>query len=167
MLRPGPKKSGIIEKKSNHVLMPRTSSTGKSLDVTTSERTQPSPAPAEHMHAARGGVFSSQFAGEKSARKRVHHVSVRPHRRRQSAPTSLTLCEQSCFSSSAAHATKCQLFTFPWGNPREAQIGPKPNPSQLGALARRERSYQHTSGLLEEVQFLGLFSLQAESRAPF
>jgi len=28
-------------------------------------------------------------------------------------------------SRSAAHATKSQLFTFPWGNPREAQTEPK------------------------------------------
>ncbi len=41
------------------------------------------------------------------------------------APTSLTLHEQNCALRSGAQATKCQLFAFPWGNPREAKPSPK------------------------------------------
>jgi len=52
----------------------------------------------------------------------------------RSAPTSLTLREHVCGSRSDAHATKSQLFTSPWGIPRETQIGPKPDSSQLEAL---------------------------------
>jgi hypothetical protein len=34
--------------------------------------------------------------------------------------TSLTLLEQVRALRRDAQATQCQLFTFPWGNPREA-----------------------------------------------
>jgi len=39
---------------------------------------------------------------------------------------------------SGAHATKCELFTFPWGSPREAEIEPESSiKAKLGALRRR------------------------------
>src|SRR5262245_18831421 len=45
---------------------------------------------------------------------------------RSNAPTSLTLLEQICaLLRSGAHATNCQLFTFPWGIPGEALIEPE------------------------------------------
>jgi len=48
-----------------------------------------------------------------------------------------------CVSLSAqprrgAHATDSQLFTFPWGIPREARIEPESSiKAKLGALRRR------------------------------
>ncbi len=41
------------------------------------------------------------------------------------------------WSRSGAHATKCELFTLPWGSPREAQIEPKSSiKAKLGAFRR-------------------------------
>src|SRR5690349_6153139 len=88
------------------------------------------------MHAPLGDVLRALSAGKKGAGERLHHEVVGPHRCRRGAPTSLTLCEQLCGFRSFAHATKCQLFTLPWGIPREAQIGPTPDSSRLGALRR-------------------------------
>ncbi|PYV78444.1 MAG: hypothetical protein DMG96_07755 [Acidobacteria bacterium] len=42
-------------------------------------------------------------------------------RKRWNTPTSLTLHEQTCAMRSRALVLECQFFTFPWGNPREAQ----------------------------------------------
>jgi hypothetical protein len=38
------------------------------------------------------------------------------------------------WSRSGAHATKCELFTFPWGSPRESEIEPESSiKAKLGA----------------------------------
>jgi hypothetical protein len=51
------------------------------------------------------------------------------------------------WSRSGAHATKCELFTFPWGSPREAEIEPKSSiKAKLGAF-RRRRNYSSVVGV--------------------
>lgn len=124
IFRPGTPESGVFEEKLNDIAVRGASSSRKRSEITSRQRQKPTPSSAKGTCAARGDCFNGQIAGEESARKRLHQKRVRPHRRRKSAPTSLTLCEHVCFLSSAAHSTKSQLFTIPWGNPREAQIEP-------------------------------------------
>jgi hypothetical protein len=57
--------------------------------------------------------------------------------KRQNAPTGLTWREPVCQSSSAAHATKSEVFTIPRGNPGEADTEPEDSmQAELGALRR-------------------------------
>ena len=64
-------------------------------------------------------------------------------RRRRNASTSLTLREQFCAGRAATLTRrKSDLLKFPWGNPREAQPGPKAQskPSLEHSTARQQYS---------------------------
>ena len=53
----------------------------------------------------------------------------------RNAPTSLTLREHLCAARSAAHAMNAELFTLPWGIPREELAAPEGSANiQLGAF---------------------------------
>ena len=55
--------------------------------------------------------------------------------KQRNAPTSLTLREHLCAARSAAHAMNAELFTLPWGIPREDLAAPEGSTDiRLGAF---------------------------------
>ena len=57
--------------------------------------------------------------------------------KQRNAPTSLALREPVCAERSAGHATNAELFTLPWGIPREDRAAPEGSTRfRLGAFHR-------------------------------
>jgi hypothetical protein len=54
---------------------------------------------------------------------------------RQNTLTRLVWREPLCAQRMAAHATKCEPFTIPWGTPREAKIERNERLAGLGCSA--------------------------------
>jgi hypothetical protein len=82
------------------------------------------------------GVRDIGFAGEKGRGQDIEQNRSLHDCNQRGAPTSLTLHDQDCAERSVGLATNCQVYTFPRGNPGEAEPDPKAQPRRLGAPRR-------------------------------
>jgi len=123
--------------------MSRTCRSSKLLQITQRQRPQPPPMLSQRAGAAIDEKFNGRFAGEERLGQRPKKNGVLHDRRRRNASTSLTLREQFCAGRAATLTRrKSDLLKFPWGNPREAQPGPKAQskPSLEHSTARQQYS---------------------------
>ena len=127
----------VRAKKAGDFALSWTNAAGESVDVALRKRAQPFPGPAEGPATSDDNLLRARFAGKKGIRERFEKKAscMRDAGRmlqRVLPSVSLSACERS-----GAHATDFQLFTFPWGNPRDADPSPKARSDRLGGFCPR------------------------------
>lgn len=81
--------------------------------------------PAKRAATAQNNLFDSGFVGEKACCQRFQNACILQAGRAGRILQRVSPCVSgSAWKRSGAHAMDCQLFTLPWGNPREAEPSP-------------------------------------------
>ena len=95
------------------------------FNIATCNGLKPTPWAAEGSACTFNDLFNGRVARENGAGQCIHKRRIGRFAEQRNAPTSLTLREQICAARSDALAMDAQVFTIPWGNPREADVVPK------------------------------------------
>jgi hypothetical protein len=125
ILRPRFAQAAVVGKKGNYFALMGTGMPPKQFCVACGKRVGPAPISAECMDEPGMRVGNSHFARQQRSREGIKQYRPFHDGERRNAPTSLTLHDQSCVKRRGGLATNCQVYTFPWGNPGEAQASPK------------------------------------------
>jgi hypothetical protein len=121
---------------------------GEGFDVALGQGTKPAPPASKGLRKTCACLVDSGFAREQGHGQEAKQRRVLHRFNRRNAPTSLTLHDQFCARRSVGLATKCQVYTFPWGNPGEAQPSSK---------ARSTPSLERPAGERNDINNKNLF----------
>src|SRR5882672_5975244 len=112
-------------KKVDHVPLSGAGPTGKRFDISLRQGAKPPPPSAERAATAQNNLFDGRIAGEEGLREHFQKACILHAGRGGRTLQRVSPCVSfSALERSGAHATDCQFFTLPWGNPREAEPSP-------------------------------------------
>ena len=101
-----------------------------------SQGSEPSPVVTEGLGESVGGLFDIESPASRELATARCRMDAFIDGERRNAPTSLTLHDQFCAARSFGLATKCQVYTFPRGNPGEMQPDPKARSTPAWSVRR-------------------------------
>ncbi|HVU46456.1 MAG TPA: hypothetical protein VHD85_10040 [Terracidiphilus sp.] len=116
----------IAEQELDDIAAARPCGTCELLNIALRQWTDPAPLAAQGLAQARFDCICAGFCSEDGTGKCVEQRRVGIFVRQRSAPTSRALRDQLC-AAAQVRVTRCidELFTFPWGGPREAEAEPR------------------------------------------
>ena len=146
MFGPCAVKRRVLKDELDDFAMARSDSIRSRFEITPRQRPQPTPAPPKCLATSRDQVVKLGFAGEKGSGQNTRQRLFGHAEDRRNAPTCLTLREENCATRSVPQAMKSTLVTFPWGNPREAELSLRAHRAPSLEHSTAEVAYQEGAG---------------------